>query len=69
MRKNIGVRDKITRVLLALAVVTVLYFSDNISESTAIILLVVSLVSILTATVGVCPLYIPFGINTKKSEK
>ena len=69
MQKNIGLTDKVTRVLLTFILTTLLYFSDNISESAAIILLAISLVSILTAAVGVCPLYIPFGINTKKSEK
>lgn len=63
-----GFRDKITRILLAFLVITLLYFSDNIDETTALALLILSCALILTAGFGVCLLYIPLRINTKKTE-
>lgn len=60
-----GTVDKVIRILLAI-VVGVLYFAGQISGTTAIILLVIAVIFILTSFVGFCPLYYPFKINTKK---
>lgn len=64
MKKNMGTIDRVIRVLIA-AVVAALYFTNVITGTTAIILLVLSGVFILTSLIGTCPLYLPFGINTK----
>ena len=50
-------------------IIAVLYFTNVISGTLAIILLVFGAVFVLTSTVGFCPLYLPFGISTKKEEK
>ncbi|MBX7057864.1 MAG: DUF2892 domain-containing protein [Leptospirales bacterium] len=66
MKANMGTIDRIVRVLLAVTV-GVLYFLNMISGTVAIILGVLALVFLATSLVGVCPLYLPFGLSTKKS--
>jgi hypothetical protein len=65
MKKNMGLADRIIRILIAIAVV-ILYFTNVISDTLAIVLLVFSGIFILTSVIGSCPLYMPFGISTKK---
>ena len=63
-----GSADRIIRVLLAL-VVGVLYFTDQISGTAAIILGLFAVIFLLTSVVAFCPLYLPFKISTlKKTE-
>jgi hypothetical protein len=70
MKKNMGNIDRIIRIVLALIVI-VLYLSNIISGTLAIILLIISGIFILTSLISFCPLYILLGINTckKKEEK
>lgn len=63
MKKNMGNADRAIRILAAIAVV-VLYYTGTISGTTAIVLLVVAGVFILTSIVGLCPMYSVLGINT-----
>ncbi len=65
MKKNMGSTDRIIRVIAAIVVV-VLYFAGVISGTLAIILLVLSAIFILTSFISVCPLYLPFGISTRR---
>lgn len=65
MKKNMGSLDRIIRTLLALFV-GVLYYTGVISGTTAIILGVIAVVFLLTSLVSTCPLYLPFGLSTKK---
>jgi hypothetical protein len=64
MKKNMGMVDRIIRVLLAVGIV-ILYLMNVISGTFAIILLILSGIFILTVLIGFCPLYLPFGIQTK----
>jgi Na+(H+)/acetate symporter ActP len=66
--KNMGTVDRIIRVIVAI-VIAVLYFTGSISGMLAIILLVLAGVFILTSLISTCPLYLPFGITTRKVEK
>lgn len=59
-----GSMDKIVRVIVALAI-AVLYFMEIISGTVALVLLAVGVIFLLTSLVGVCPLYLPFGISTR----
>jgi hypothetical protein len=68
MKPNIGNTDKIVRIIAAI-LIGVLYFANLISGTTAIVLLVVSGILILTSFLSFCPLYFPFGISTIKKEK
>ncbi len=67
MKKNMGLIDKVIRILIAVIVIA-LYFANVISGILAIILLIFSGIFILTSLLGFCPLYIPFGLNTGKKE-
>lgn len=67
MKANMGTIDKAIRILAALAIIT-LYFMGQISGTAAIILLAFAAVFILTSFISFCPLYLPFGISTKKKN-
>lgn len=67
MKKNMGLADKAIRILVA-AVIAVLYFTHQITGTAAIVLGVLAIVFTLTSLVGTCPLYLPFGISTKKKD-
>ena len=64
MKKNMGQTDKIIRGILA-AAIAILYFTNVISGTVALILGVFALIFLLTSFVSFCPLYAPFGINTR----
>ena len=70
MKKNMGVIDRIIRLLLG-GVVAVLYFTGVISGTLFIVLAVIAGIFVLTSIIGFCPLYLPLGISTvckKKTE-
>ena len=60
-----GSTDKIVRILLALIII-LLYFTHLISDKLAIVGLILSGIFILTSFISFCPLYMAFGINTRK---
>lgn len=65
MDKNIGLTDRRVRGLAALALI-VLAFTLGIGTVGGIIALVLAVVMAATAAVGVCPMYMPFHINTAR---
>lgn len=67
MKKNMGMADRIIRILVAVAI-AILYFTHQISGTLAIIMLVVAGIFILTSFISFCPLYLPFGIRTNKKS-
>jgi fatty acid desaturase len=67
MKKNMGSADRIIRVMLA-ALVAVLYFTNVISGTTAIILAVLAIVFVATSLMSFCPLYLPFGLSTLRKK-
>lgn len=62
MYQNIGTVDRIIRIVAGLAIgaLGLLYQSW---------LGLIALVPLLTAGVGVCPLYLPFGLSTRKAVR
>jgi K+-transporting ATPase A subunit len=68
MKKNMGTADQVIRILFAV-LIAVLYFTNIISGTLAIVLLVLAAVFILTGFIGFCPLYLPFKINTNKKSQ
>jgi len=70
MKKNMGIADRIIRLIIA-AAITILFFTDVISGTWGIVLLVVAGIFLLTSLIGRCPLYLIFGASTcrKKTEK
>jgi hypothetical protein len=67
MKLNMGVLDRIIRGALVV-VVAVLFFTGQLSLVASIILGVLAVIFLLTSIVGVCPLYLAFGISTKKKS-
>lgn len=67
MKPNMGTADKIIRIAIAV-LIAVLYFTNVISGTVGIILLVLAAVFVLTSLISFCPLYLLFGINTCKKK-
>lgn len=67
MKKNMGSTDQLIRITIAV-LIAVLYYLDIISGTAAIILGILALVFLLTSFISFCPLYLPFGINTRKKK-
>ena len=65
MKANMGTTDKIIRIALA-ALVAILYFTNVISGTIGIVLLVLAAVFVLTSLISFCPLYTIVGMNTNK---
>jgi len=68
MKKNMGTADRLIRILIA-GVIVALYMGHIISGTMAIVLLALSAIFILTSFIGVCPLYLPFGLKTTKNPE
>ncbi len=67
MKSNMGTIDKVVRIVIAIAIAG-LYFANIISGVLAAILLILAGIFILTSFMSVCPLYLPFGISTRKKS-
>lgn len=65
MKKNMGQTDKIIRSSIAV-IIAILYFTNVISGTLAIILGVFAIIFLITSFVSFCPLYFPFGFSTRK---
>jgi len=68
MKKNMGITDKVIRILVAI-VIAALFFTNVISGTLGIVLLVLAAIFLLTSVVSFCPLYLPFGIRTNKTQE
>lgn len=71
MKKNMGMTDRSLRAIIAI-VIGILYYTNVISGTLGMILLIVACILLLTSLMSICPLYIPFKINTapeKDSEE
>ncbi|MER3498379.1 MAG: DUF2892 domain-containing protein [Chitinophagaceae bacterium] len=68
MKKNVGVTDRIIRLLLS-AIFVYLYFAGYVIGLPGVILLVLVGIFFLTSLFGVCLLYSIFGISTNTTKK
>jgi hypothetical protein len=68
MKQNMGSIDRGIRIFAAV-VIAILYFTNQITGTAAIILGIVSVIFLLTSFIAFCPLYLPFKFSTKKEEK
>jgi hypothetical protein len=68
MIKNMGNIDRMIRILIAL-LIAVLFFTDKISGTLGIIMLVFAVVFLVTSFIRFCPVYLPFGLKTIKKRK
>jgi uncharacterized protein (DUF58 family) len=59
MKLNIGTTDKVIRIALAVAIAALgIVFNSWLG--------LIAIVPLATALVGTCPIYLPFGISTRK---
>ena len=67
MKKNMGSADKAIRILVAV-VIGLLYYFNQISGTTAMVLGALAVVFVATSFMSFCPLYVPFKISTTKKQ-
>jgi len=67
MKKNMSGMDRIVRIVIAL-VFGLLYFTNKVTGTVGIVLLVLGIVFLLTSFISFCPLYTLFGISTTKKK-
>lgn len=65
MKSNVSNLDRIVRVLIAV-VVGILYYTNVISGTLAIVLGIVAVIFLATSLINFCPLYGVLGISTRK---
>ncbi|MGE0393184.1 MAG: DUF2892 domain-containing protein [Vicinamibacterales bacterium] len=65
LTKNMGTVDRVARVALAV-VVAGLYANGTLAGPVAAVLGVLAVVFVVTSLVSFCPLYLPFGLSTRK---
>jgi len=63
MKKNMGKIDRILRIAIAL-IIAILFFTNQVSGTLGIVLLVFAGILLFTSFIGSCPLYFPLKINT-----
>ena len=68
MKKNIGSFDRVSRIVFAL-IAALVYITNQISGTTAIIIGLFATILLLTGFVGFCPVYVPLKISTRKESK
>lgn len=61
MKRNVGTADRIVRLILMVAFIAL---GVAVGGVLGIVFFVLAAVMLLTAVVGTCPLYAPFGIST-----
>ncbi len=62
MKVNVGSLDRITRIVLGLAIIGAgVYFKNWFG--------LIGIVPLVTASLGWCPLYLPFGLSTCRKSK
>jgi hypothetical protein len=67
MKQNVGTTDKSIRVLMAI-VIAILYFTDVISGTLAIILGIIGVALVITSLFSFCPAYAILKMSTAKKE-
>ena len=60
--------DRAIRLLLV-AIIAILYFTDNVSGMVAIILGILAVIFAFTSFMGFCPLYYPFKVSTIRKKR
>lgn len=63
-----GSVDRITRIVIAL-VIAVLFYTNVITGTLGIVLLILAGIFLLTSFISFCPLYLPFGLKTCSTKK
>lgn len=64
--QNMGMLDRFARLCIGIVLVVLAVFV--FAEAMRTVLLILSIPPFLTAIVGFCPAYVPFGISTKQKQ-
>ena len=67
MKLNMGSWDRILRLLITLVVV-ILLIAGMLKGTLAVILGIIAVIFFITSVTGFCPLYVIFGLSTKKKS-
>lgn len=67
MKTNMGTTDRIIRLIIAV-IIAALYFGGQITGTVAIVLGIVAIAFLVTSLLGWCPVYLPFGLSTRKEK-
>lgn len=67
MMKNMGNVDRAIRLAIVLAIAAV-FLLGKLSGTVALILGIVAVAFFLTSLMGTCPLYMPFGLSTRRKS-
>ena len=65
MKLNMGSWDRILRLIVTLVIVLLL-ITGVLKGALAVILGIIAIIFFVTSLVGFCPLYVVFGMSTKK---
>ena len=65
MKPNMGLADRVIRILIAVILVFA-YYTNLISGTFAIVAMIIAVAFVITGFLSFCPLYWPFGISTRK---
>jgi len=68
MKKNMGIADKVIRILIAIVIALLFYFKV-VTGTFGIVLLVFAGIFVLTSFISFCPLYTIFGFSTCPMKK
>jgi hypothetical protein len=68
MKKNMGSTDRMIRIIIAV-LIAILYFTNVLTGTLGLVLLVLAGVFVLTSLISFCPLYAPLGLSTCKTKK
>ena len=61
MKQNVGGIDRILRIVIGIALIAWGYMAQNWWGA-------IGIIPLFTALIGWCPLYLPFGLSTKKES-
>lgn len=65
MKKNVGSLDSMIRIIVAVVIALLFYF-QVLTGTWAVILGAFAIILVITSLVNICPLYMPFGISTRR---
>jgi hypothetical protein len=68
MKTNMGIIDRVLRTALAI-MVAALIITGVLTGVAAVILGIFAVIFLLTSLVSWCPLYVPFGLSTKRKQE
>ena len=67
MKRNMGSKDKAIRTIIAI-ILAILYYTETITGTFGIVILIVAAVLLITSLMNFCPLYPLIKINTTKKK-